>query len=155
MSTVLNRIGTLFVDEYQQTLVKARKVATRKTIISIDYELTITSTFVKVTITADKSLLFIEKGRRKGAKRPVKKVGDKFELVEPLQEWVRAVGYTGSEYLLAKGISERGIEPTKITEIVVERIDKELRELLNEYAAEKMTAYLDARLSEIFVRAVA
>lgn len=146
----LRKTGELLVDTIKGQLVDARKVATKRTINSIQYEIAIQGDNIKITITADKSLLFIESGRRKGAKLPVKNVNGKFELVDRLQEWVDAVGYTGSHYLLAKGISERGIKPTNIINAAVDKISDEISDLLAEYAATNAIDLIGSQVNKLF-----
>lgn len=127
---VLKRVGTIAVKGYKDTLRKYKKYATKKTHDSIEYEISINDKELSVKIFAAKSLIYIEFGRRKGAKLPVQKVNGSFELVPELKEWVKAVGYGGSHYYLAKIISERGIKAIPITDIVIQTIEKEIQEIM-------------------------
>lgn len=146
----LESAGEILVDLYKNTLVQNRKFATKKTHRSIEYKIIISPTEIKIQILSNISLLFIEKGRRKGAKLPVKKVGGKFELVDELKEWVKAVGYGGSHYVLAKRISERGIKGTPITAIVIAKLGNKLDKLISEYFAEQEIIFLRKEMRSIF-----
>ncbi len=124
------KVGTLYVEAYQDVLSEYRKVATGKTIKSISYRITLLPNGVNIKIQADKGLFFIQTGRRKGAKLPVRKTATGFELFPQLQEWVEAVGYTGSHYLLARSISEKGIKGIPITEIVIQQLAQQVNALI-------------------------
>ena len=130
----LEQIGqevlTILLNEYRETLTQYKKVATRKTIESLRGEQDATTNRIILKVTANESLFFIISGRRKGARLPVRKVGDKFELVTELQEWKVAVGYRGADYILAKGISERGIKGIPITSIVLQNKKQKILELI-------------------------
>lgn len=131
-------IAKLVQQEYRDELRRNRKYVTRKTYNSIDYEIEIKDGCIRIGIYANESLLFIESGRRKGAKLPVKKTVNGFELVDELQEWVEAVRFTGSYYLLARAISKKGIKGVPITDLVLQRIgadvDRMLFDLLKDLA---------------------
>lgn len=129
----LTKTGEVIVESVKDTLRLFRKVATRKTIRSIRYEVSIKEGIATVSIWAIEEYRYILSGRRKGAKRPVRKVGNKFVLVENLLEWTKAVNYTGSHYLLAKGISERGIKGIPITKIALQKVEKEIEQIITEY----------------------
>lgn len=118
------------LDEYRTTLIQNKKVATRKTIESLRGDQDATENRIILKINANESLLFIISGRRKGAKLPVRKVSGRFELVPELREWKIAVGYRGADYILAKGISERGIEGIDITAMVIEKTRNKINELI-------------------------
>lgn len=132
----LKQTGEILVSSIKETLKLFRKVATRKTIRSVRYEVEIGNGKATVTVWAEKSYQYILSGRRKGAKRPVRKVGNKFVLVQELLEWTKAVNYTGSHYLLAKGISERGIKGVPITKIALGKVEKEVIEIITKYVSE-------------------
>lgn len=144
------KVGILYVDEYKGVLTDYKKVATARTIRSISYEIIIRSNGVRIKIQADKGLFFIESGRKKGGKLPVRKTADGFELFPRLQEWVEAVGYGGSHYLLAKGISERGIKGIPITEIVLQQIAQEVDRLVVNIVREEVVQNLIRELKIIY-----
>lgn len=124
---------------FETILQSKKKVATRKTINSLEIETTPYGFQVK----SNKSLLFIERGRKKGAKRPVYKSGGVFKLFPDLEEWKVAVDYQGSDYMLAKGISERGIPATPILDPVSQMVEKS-----NEVAITKAFG-LDLKVSSV------
>lgn len=130
----LQQIGqeviNILLEEYRTTLIQYKKVATRKTIQSLRGDQDATTNKVIIKINANESLFFIISGRRKGAKLPVRKVNGQFELVPELREWKVAVGYRGADYILAKGISERGIKGIPITSIVLEKVQDRINELI-------------------------
>lgn len=148
--TQANSIGIFVQKAYRDELLRNRKFATRKTYNSIDYEIEITHRQIRIVITANQSLLFIESGRRRGAKLPVKNVGGRFELVDELQEWVEAVNYTGSHYLLARGISLRGIKGVPITDMVLKRISKDIDQMFVDIFKELAVNALVRQTKRIF-----
>jgi hypothetical protein len=136
ISSIFNTIGSILISKYRDVIKRTKKVATGKTIAGIKIEGSTTGITASIKVIAPKSLQHIEKGRRKGAKLPVRKVGDRFELVPALEEWKRAVGYKGSDYMLAKGISERGIKPTPITQNVIKESAAPLLSITTLYFSE-------------------
>lgn len=135
LADMSGEIIRLLVEQYRAELIKVRKVVTRKTYESIAGRDDVTTNKVLIQITANESLFFIISGRRRGAKLPVRKVGDRFELVPDLQEWKVAVGYRGSDYVLARGISERGIEGIPITTMVLDATRDKIRVIVTESLA--------------------
>jgi len=111
---------------YQDTLLQNKKVVTRKTYNSIEVDWRVENGVMRQTVSARESLLFIIKGRRPGAKLPVKKTEKGFELVDELAEWVVAVGFGGSHYLLARKIARDGIKGVPITDMALQQIKREI-----------------------------
>jgi len=108
-------ISKILADAYRRLLQEKKKVATRTTINSIKGDYRLTKDGVTAFVEADQGLFFIEKGRRPGGKLPVRKVGDKFRLVPRLQLWKNAVGFGGSDFLLARAIAKKGVKGVDIT----------------------------------------
>ena len=130
LEQVGQEVISILLSEYRETLIQYKKVATRKTIESLIGDQDVTTNSLVIKIRARESLFFIISGRRKGAKLPVRKVNGRFELVPELREWKIAVGYRGSDYVLARGISERGIRGVPITSIVLKNVQDKVNELI-------------------------
>lgn len=138
------------VREYKLVLLENRKVATAKTFQSIRGESSTTENKAIARIYARESLTFIQSGRRPGAKLPVQRTADGFELVPLLQEWVRAVGFTGNYYLLARKIAERGIKAVPITAIVLERTRTEILERIQQETVQQLSQKVFAEIRASF-----
>lgn len=149
-AAIANKIGDLLKKAYQLVLLENKKFATKKTFNSIEYEFEVLTTGIKVSIYAAESLVFIESGRRRGAKLPVQKTPNGFELVFELQEWVDEVGYTGSHFYLAKLISERGIKGVPITDLVLKKIADDLDELVLSLYAGALKEFIQKEIQSIF-----
>lgn len=143
-------IVSLLVRQYQETLTRNRKVATRKTVESVTGEADVTTNEVNIKITANQSLFFIISGRRRGAKLPVRRVGDRFELFPDLQEWKVAVGFRGNDYVLARAISEKGIEGVPITNMVLDAVGDDVRRIVSTTLARVLGAAAANEIRESF-----
>lgn len=144
-------IGIFTQEAFKEELIRNKKFATRKTVNSIEYEVIINANSISVKIFSNISLVFIESGRRKGAKLPVKKTANGFELVDELKEWVEAVNFTGSYFLLARKISERGIKGVPITDLVLQRIGKDIDRMFVEMFKDIAVSTLVRQMKKILL----
>lgn len=67
-----------------------------------------------VGVIGSEGLPWIVKGKPANTRYPMRRVGDKFELVPSLKNWKRAVGFGGSDFLLARSIAENPRKPIDI-----------------------------------------
>ena len=82
-------------------------------------------------------IVFIESGRRKGAKMPP---------VEPIIRWARSRGIptdNGTIYLIRRAISREGIRPRPILQYVFEEVDREWDEKLADKLFNKIMEEVD------------
>lgn len=105
---------------YREVLKKYKKVATGRTIRSIEPGHRITETGFVAYVEANIGLFYIQSGRRKGAKLPMEKRGGSWYLKPRLELWKQAVNFGGPDFLLARAISRKGIKGIDITGEVIE-----------------------------------
>lgn len=110
-------IGDTMIGSIKKVLLQYRKVATKRTYNSLEKQVIKEGETYRVIIWSDVGMKYIITGRKKGGKLPVRKVGNKFELVPRLKAWAKAVFFTGSYYLLARKIARDGIKGIPIVEI--------------------------------------
>lgn len=112
----------------------AGKVVTGETINSITPEITATSFFSPVTVelVADKSLQYIEDGRKPGGKFPVFKTANGYELFPRLDRWKKEVRFPGSDFQLAQTIAVKGIKPVPVITRSQDKIEGKLGRLEDE-----------------------
>jgi hypothetical protein len=87
-------------------------------------------------------LVFIESGRRKGAK---------FPPVEPIVKWARSRGIptdNSTIYLIRRAISRDGIKPRPFMAHVLEEIDREWNEQLADELFNKIISEIDKFFNE-------
>lgn len=144
------KIGTLVLDEYRTVLEQNSKIATRKTYNSLKYIFEVKKDSLKVFISANESLFFIENDKRANTKLPVKRDGDKFVLVDELQDWVKAVSFQGNHYLLARAIAKKFRRGIPITAIVFDRITNEIYRLIQEFFIEAQRVQIVGSLRNIY-----
>jgi len=127
---MVREISVILEDELKGILVQYKKLATKKTYNSVRPESDVTINRANIKVFALESLQFIVSGRRPGAKLPVRKNGDQFELVPELQEWVRAVSFTGSYFLLARSIARRGIKGIPVVDLMMEKARPKIMDVI-------------------------
>ena len=129
---ISDRVLDLLILETERVLAEKKKVITGKTLRSLSGQSSETSRRVLIKFLADESLNFIQQGRRKGAKYPGRVVNGKFEVFPELKRWKEAVGFQGSDFILARSISEKGIKPTPIIEEVLGRVEQRVYDIIDE-----------------------
>ena len=150
----LNRIGVgignVLEKYYKQVLTEKGKIATRRTINSIDPSYKVLGDSVNVKVTADIGLFFIQSGKRANTKLPLKKQGDKFVLVDRLKDWKSAVNFGGSDYLLARAIAKKARRGIDITGIVIDRSKDELNRFIAQSAAANFRDVIVTDIKNVF-----
>lgn len=150
MSQFAREVAFTLNDLYRDTLTQRGKVVTGQTIDSLEVDFELLGTDYRFVVSADKSLLFIQTGRRKGAKYPMKKVNGEFVLVDRLKLWKDTVGFNGPDFILARSIVIKGIKGVPITDIVIERFRDELQRLARTYLIPDYTEQLKERVKTVF-----
>jgi hypothetical protein len=118
-----DNIGTIIRGAIRERLTFTKKVVTRKTIGSIKTERILSSAsrgiFIR-HVTGAKSFIFVQMGRRAGAKMPVYKKGNKFVPFPELAAWFRKLGIPKERwFLIMRAIARRGIRPTDVRDASV------------------------------------
>lgn len=113
---VSRRGGTLVI-RIRQDLRAAGKSATGKLISQTRGETTINGNVVLFEGRAPEHYIFIDKGRKAGAKPPPTK---------PIAAWIKRKGLDLNAYAVAKSIGKKGIKPTNIYSDNIEKFIKEL-----------------------------
>ena len=90
------------------SLQKNKKVVTGSTARSVEArtELAQNTSFGNIVTTGGGGLPFFTKPKPPNTKLPLKKVGDRFELVPDLKDWKASVGFGGNDYVLARAIAK-------------------------------------------------
>jgi hypothetical protein len=104
---------------FATTLRTFKKIATQKTYNSMRTQITKGTYITNIDLYAHKSLYFIEKGRRAGAKPPP---------ISPIEEWIKAkniqfqdkrgrnLSTKSMAFIISRSIGKKGIKPTPIIE---------------------------------------
>jgi hypothetical protein len=113
VKTVLSNYAQGIVRDYQNALKRNNKIATAKTVNSLEVTHTANKAVVGFTILGDKAFEYIEYGRRAGAKMPPK---------GSITQWLIARQIPLKlDYIIRKRIGERGIKPTPITATIAKQ----------------------------------
>lgn len=143
-------VGNILERHYKQVLAEKGKIATRRTINSINPSYKVTGDSVNIKVSADKGLFFIQSGKRANTKLPLKKSGDRFVLVDRLAEWKGAVGFGGTDYLLARAIAKKARKGIDITGIVIDRSKTELNKFISNEVVNEFRDVLVADIRQVF-----
>jgi len=127
---------------------KYRKVVTGRTIRSLETESERGPTSHSVDLYADKSWLFIEKGKRANTKLPV--IGGTFELVPELKAWKAAVGFGGSDYMLARAIARKPRKGIPLTDDLLREVSPKLEEVYADFVDDQIFDYTVSRVKRMF-----
>ena len=90
------------------------KIVTGKTARSVRTEMSRKPDSVEISLIGGEGMKYIIEGKPANTKYPVKKVGDKFELVDSLKDWKNIRGFQGSDFLLARQIAENSRDPVDV-----------------------------------------
>lgn len=131
---VLDRI---LVKGARQILVSNNAVTTGATRDSVHSQVTFTNRILTYTLLAGEGWRFIDQGRKVG-KMPLK---SGFKAVDNLARWKRKVGYTGSDFLLAKSINSRPIPPKFITKQLIALTRSQAIEAISALGAKQIAQY--------------
>jgi hypothetical protein len=140
------RLSKNMSDEYARqlriSLVRARKVATGRTLQSVRSERVLSSPsrmMFQHRVTASRSLIFIVKGRRAGAKMPVTVIGTSatgrkiFAPVAELVHWFLQLNIPSRAWFpIMRKIAKRGIKPVDVQSLALRRSQPRFTSLLQE-----------------------
>ena len=121
LDNILSRVdqqGQKLIMGIKQELVSAGKTASGALVTKTRGESKIVGTRVLFEGSAPTHYIFVDKGRRPGAKQPP---------VKPIQEWIKQKGLDLNAFAVAKSIAKKGITPTNIYTDGIEKFKKELR----------------------------
>lgn len=126
----LNRRGTTFIIRIKQELKASGKSATGSLIQNTTGSARIEGTRVVFEALAPEHYVFVDKGRRPGAKAPP---------IKAIKRWISQKGLDLNAYAVAKSISKKGIKATNIYTGAIRDFKRELsfetelsREIINE-----------------------
>lgn len=111
-------VGSLYANNLRLAIVRKKALATFKTLKSVAVENILNSgsrgLFIR-HVTANRTWLNIQFGRRAGLKMPIKKVDNKFEPVPEMVEWFLALNIPKAAWFpILRKIARDGIKPRDI-----------------------------------------
>ena len=110
----MKEFGRDYVKILTRELLRAGKNSSGRLIRSIDYRLVEDAEIIRMEITAEKYLEWVDKGRKPGSYPPIK----------PLIQWVKIQGLnTGVAFAIQKTIFKFGIKPTNVIQKVVNEFE--------------------------------
>jgi hypothetical protein len=138
------QILDVLIEEYQFALEKYSKIATRETINSLGGIKELNTNELTIKITSAVSLLYIEFGRRAGAKMPPQ---------GSLDDWYAAKGIDPKlDFVIRRAIAKKGIKPTPIGQYVLDASRPRLEAIFNEYMSGEMRKQLEVGIRTIYKR---
>lgn len=122
MASLVRLIPKKMVDQLRKDLGTATvvalkrldKVATGKTAQSVRTEANSIEMGIAIDVYASGGMKYILEGKKANTKLPVKKVGQKFELVQELKDWKAVRNFKGSDFVLARAIAKNAREPVDV-----------------------------------------
>lgn len=136
------KISLAWIEEYEIALRKFSKIATRETIDGLFSDLDVGVSQLNVKVLAPVTLLYIEFGRRAGAKMPPE---------GSLDKWYEAKGIDKKyDFVIRRAIARRGIKPTPITETVLQAVRPRFEAIYQEFMTVDMVKVLTTRLTAIY-----
>ena len=134
----MKRIVSNAEEEIKLELQRSGKVATGKTISSINRKYIITDLAIEGQIFSDKSINYIIYGRRPGAKMAPQ---------GSLDEWLKSRSIPlSADFAIRKSIAENGIKPTPILERATKKAEVENKRIANDYLRSKVSELLTKQL---------
>lgn len=133
----------------RKVLKNNKKIATGKTIKSLQIESSQSEFKLSISLSANKGWLFIEKGKRANTKLPV--VPGSFNLVPELQEWADAVNFGGSDYQLAYTIAKKPRKGIDLTGQLIAEITPKFDDISIGFASEVIPQYFSAEVKRILL----
>ncbi len=115
------------------SLSRNKKVVTARTIKSVRAVTAFTATDATVSVYGSEGLPFIIKGKPANTKLPVDFVGTEtvngrtrkvFELKRRLKDWKAVIGFSGSDFMLARAIAKNERKPVDIATDAIEYLNK-------------------------------
>lgn len=98
------------------TLVQLDKVVTAKTARSVRYETKIDSDGAEISVYGGGGMKYIVEGKPANTKLPMRKNGNKWELVQELKDWKAIRHFNGADFVLARSIAKNKREGINIAE---------------------------------------
>jgi len=136
------QILAVYIKWYEIILDEKGKIATRETIESLTGDIKTGLTDINVKVITAVSLLYIEFGRRAGAKMPPS---------GSLDDWYAAVGIDPKlDYVIRRYIARKGIKPTPITQPVIDAAQSEIDELIGRYIELGVVGDLVTKIQQLY-----
>ncbi len=127
---VAGSVGGVILKEYRRQLAITKKVATRRTLESLESRVLGTVKGQVVEIWGGSGWRHIEVGKRANTKMPVKKTNDGWVLLEPLKEWHETVAPQIPRFLLARKIARDARAGVPLADSALERAWPKVGEVL-------------------------
>lgn len=116
-------LGSSYANNLRTVIVRRRAIATGKTLQSVKNQLVLDSPsrgIFERNVTARRTWMNIQNGRRAGLKMPIKKVGNKFEPVTEMVEWFLALNIPKSAWFpILRKIARDGIKPRDLQNLTM------------------------------------
>lgn len=113
----LNKRGNTFIVRIKQELKSAGKSATGSLISNTRGTTKVSGSRIIFEATAPEHYVFVDKGRRPGAKQPP---------VKPIQEWIKRKGLDLNAFAVARSIAKKGIKATNIYTSAISRFKEDI-----------------------------
>ncbi len=113
----LNKRGNTFIVRIKQELKSAGKSATGSLISNTRGTTKVSGSRIIFEATAPEHYVFVDKGRRPGAKQPP---------VKPIQEWIKRKGLDLNAFAVARSIAKKGIKATNIYTSAINRFKEDI-----------------------------
>lgn len=113
----LNRRGNTFIIRIKQNLKAAGKDATGSLITGTMGTATIQGTRIVYEAKAPEHYVFVDKGRRAGAKQTPTK---------PIEKWIKQKGLDLNAFAVARSIAKKGIKATNIYTNAIKEFKEEI-----------------------------
>ena len=113
----VNERGKTFIVNIKQDLISEGKSATGNLVKGTKGTTKVSGTKVIFEGVAPDYYIFVDKGRRAGAKMPP---------IKHIQQWIKQKGLDLNAFAVAKSIAKKGIKPTRIYTRAVEELKAEL-----------------------------
>lgn len=141
-----DEIGKDLKKELIKNLIALDKRATGTLIKSIDYNLIVIEAQrlvrdLKIELTAADYLIYVDKGRRKGAKMPPPNKLDKWIVargIAPRDKKGRFIPRKSVQFLIARAIQKNGIKPTNVIKKSIDAVLERNRQKLTDAAVEQL-----------------
>lgn len=110
------------------------KIATGRTLRETRITSEIFESKVVFEVELPEHAIFIDEGRSAGS----------FPPLAPIQQWMNAVGITGiNAFVIARGIAENGIDPSPLSETILDKISKVT---ISELESDAIVSYINDQI---------
>lgn len=162
---IFQKYGDQIATEIKNALINNAKVATEKTINSINFRIDSSSKIVELEIVGDEILKYLEKGRSAGKMPPIQEILRWIRVknidvhgiisknvIRKSQSVIRRVNVRNSEkkaaYAIAKNIMKKGIKGTPLMQPVLDDITPKVIEDLQNVLIDKLQFSMDQIINE-------